>query len=160
MSPVTIPQTVVTQKSRQSPPKKMTQHLCCRTVRDPHRHAIDATSGVEVDAMISAQHVRVREQGVDHESSRRRPKKPSGARRVVAALHLDLVLQGSLDVDVARHQGLGDARVLVLELRVVVVGHLAVQFVVALVEAELQAQDPELPGQAKVEAVFQLLHNF
>ena len=44
---------------------------------------------------------------------------------MVAALHLDLVLQGPLDVDVPGHERLGDARVLVLELRVVVVRDLA-----------------------------------
>ena len=110
--------------------------------------------------MISAQHVRVREEGVDHESSGGRSKKPSGARRVVAALHLDLVLQGPLDVDVPGHQRLGDARVLVLELGVVVVGHLARQVMIALIEAELESQHAELPSQSKVEAVLELLHNF
>ena len=57
--------------------------------------------------------------------------------------------QGLVNVDLAVHESHGNAHVDVLKLRVIVVGHLTVEFVVAVLETKLQSKDSEVPGLRK-----------
>ena len=103
---------------------------------------------------------RVREEGVDHESSRRRaenlPEHAVWSPRFTSTWYCrarstsmcPAMSASAMRVYLSWNSSRSKMR------------HLAMQFVIALVQPKLQAQYAELPGQSKIEAIFQLLHNF
>lgn len=79
--------------------------------------------------------------------------------RVLTEFGFGLENQSLVHMNVPIHERHGNAHVNVLKFGIVIVGHLAMQFKVAVLKAELQFKDTQIPRHAQMKAILELLQN-